>query len=158
MKRTEKINKENKTIRLLGVRVDDLPLETLLQKITEIVSLRERAIISNVNVQAMNIAYEQAWFKEFLNQSNYVFCDGFGIWLGGLLAGRRLHHRYTPPDWIDQLVAAGNGQLTFYFLGARPGIAERAGIRLQEQLPDFKLLGTHHGYFNKRKTRPKTVK
>jgi N-acetylglucosaminyldiphosphoundecaprenol N-acetyl-beta-D-mannosaminyltransferase len=144
-------HKGKETIRLLGVEIDDLPLEELLKKMTEIVSRNKRVIVSNVNVQAINIAFEQVWFQKFLNQSDIVFCDGYGIWLGGLLTGRRFHYRYTPPDWIDRLGASGNGQLSFYFLGSQPGIAERASMRLQRRLSKFRILGTHDGYFNKSK-------
>jgi N-acetylglucosaminyldiphosphoundecaprenol N-acetyl-beta-D-mannosaminyltransferase len=138
-------------IRLLGVRIDDFPLEELLLIMTGIVSQKKKVIVSNVNVQAINIAFEQVWFQKFLNQSDIVFCDGYGIWLGGLLKGRRFRHRYTPPDWIDRLGTAGNGQMSFYFLGAQPGIAERASMRLQKRLPEIRILGTHDGYFNKSK-------
>jgi N-acetylglucosaminyldiphosphoundecaprenol N-acetyl-beta-D-mannosaminyltransferase len=137
--------------------VDDFPLERLLQVISERVLNNGRAIISYVNAHALNIAFEKKWFGNFLNSSDIVFCDGFGIWLGGWLTGQRIHHRYTPPDWIDRLAAAGNGQLSFYFLGAGPGIAERAGSMLQAMAPDCRLLGTHHGFFDKAKSSPENL-
>jgi N-acetylglucosaminyldiphosphoundecaprenol N-acetyl-beta-D-mannosaminyltransferase len=144
-------------INLLGVRVDDLPLERFLQKITETVTQNRRAIVSYANAHALNIAFEQAWFKTFLNSSEVVFCDGFGVWLGGWLTGQQINHRHTPPDWINQLAASGDGQLTFYFLGARSGVAERAGLALKKKVPNCKVVGTHHGYFYKSKSSPENL-
>lgn len=145
------------SIYLLGVRVDDLPLECLLEKITETVGNNKRAIVSYVNAHALNIAFEQNWFKTFLNSSEVVFCDGFGIWLGGWMTGQRIRHRYTPPDWISQLAAAGDGQLSLYFLGARPGVSERAGLALKKIVPNCKVVGTQHGYFDKSKSSPENL-
>ena len=86
---TQPSSTDNKTISLLGIRIDDLPLDHLLLRMSNIASNGDRAIISNVNIHAINIAYEQIWFREFLNRSDIVFCDGFGIMLGSLLAGSK---------------------------------------------------------------------
>jgi N-acetylglucosaminyldiphosphoundecaprenol N-acetyl-beta-D-mannosaminyltransferase len=143
-----------KSITLLGVHIDDQSLDGLLMQISNIISTGNRAVISYVNIHAMNIAYEQTWFREFLNQSDFVFCDGFGIMIGGLLTGNQIHHRYTPPDWIDQLIGVDEGEYSFFFLGGQPGMAERAGTVLKRRNPHLKILGTHHGYFDKEKWSP----
>lgn len=36
-----------------------------------------------------------------------------------------------------------------FFLGSKPGIAEKAAQRLQERHPNLVIAGTHHGYFDK---------
>lgn len=39
--------------------------------------------------------------------------------------------------------------LTFYFLGGRPGVAQKASQRLKEHSPDLRIVGIHHGFFDK---------
>jgi N-acetylglucosaminyldiphosphoundecaprenol N-acetyl-beta-D-mannosaminyltransferase len=38
---------------------------------------------------------------------------------------------------------------TFFFLGARPGVADKAAANLKARYPDLRIVGTHHGYFDK---------
>lgn len=137
-------------VSVLGVRIHILPVEGLLSTLEQIVRRGGRAIIANVNVHAMNLSYELPWFRRFLNQCELVFCDGFGVKLGARLLGYRIPHRYTPPDWIGRLAeTACRSDLTLFFLGARPGVAEKAALQLRERFPTLRIVGTHHGYFDK---------
>jgi N-acetylglucosaminyldiphosphoundecaprenol N-acetyl-beta-D-mannosaminyltransferase len=138
------------SVDLLGVRIDDLPVETLVEQITRYVQNQEKAIISNVNIHAMNLAYKLADFRQFLCDCEIVFCDGFGVMLGARMAGGNLHYRYTPPDWIPLLCEeCVSNDLSMYFLGAREGVAKQAANNLQASFPRLRILGTRHGYFDK---------
>jgi len=136
---------------LLGVGINDLTAAELVDAVDETIATKRRMIIANVNVQAMNLSFELPWFRRFLNSCDIVFCDGHGVRLGAYLAGTRLMHRNTPMDWIHLL--AGRCTLrgkSMYFLGARPGVADEAARRLMQAVPNLKIDGTHHGYFDKR--------
>ena len=61
--------------------------KSLLEKIKYIVSDNRKIIISNVNIQALNIAYKNKWFRDFLNRSEIVFCDGVGVKVAGKILG-----------------------------------------------------------------------
>lgn len=141
--------RELKGVRLLGVAIHDLPAQSLVDIIADVILHHKKAIISNVNIYAMNIAYEQSRFSNFLNNSDIVFCDGFGVMLGARIRGMRIQHRYTPPDWIPLLAEkCVQHDLSFFFLGSRPGIAEQAAEKLCEKYPALRIAGTHHGYFD----------
>lgn len=141
-------------IDLLGVRIHPVHLHELLDYISRTIAEDRRAIVTNVNVRAMNLAYEQPWFREYLNTSALVFCDGFGVKWGAALVGRHLPERMTPPDWLPDLARlAAQQRWRVYLLGARPGIASEAAIALQrdEAARGLFVVGTHHGYFHKRR-------
>ncbi|RME09566.1 MAG: hypothetical protein D6802_11685, partial [Ardenticatenia bacterium] len=109
-------------IDLLGVRIHPVHLHELLDYISRTIAEDRRAIVTNVNVRAMNLAYEQPWFREYLNTSALVFCDGFGVKWGAALVGRHLPERMTPPDWLPDLARlAAQQRWRVYLLGARPG-------------------------------------
>ena len=38
---------------------------------------------------------------------------------------------------------------SIFFLGAKPGVAEKASEKLRFRYPDLMISGIHHGYFNK---------
>ena len=64
------------------------------------------------------------------------------------MTGQQLDHRFTPPDWIDQLCqSAVDEQWTLFFLGSEPGVAKLAGEKLIARHPGLKI-DSHHGYFD----------
>jgi N-acetylglucosaminyldiphosphoundecaprenol N-acetyl-beta-D-mannosaminyltransferase len=134
---------------LLGVKIDNLTLEELLSAMQTLISQDHKSIISYVNIHAVNIAYSIPWFKRFLNQSDLVFCDGNGVKLAAKLTGQYLHSRYTPPDFMEHICEmAVHYSWRIFFLGAKPGIAERAADRLISKFPGLQI-HSHHGYFDK---------
>lgn len=141
------------SVSILGVRVHTITLATLLNYITAIIAKHQRALISYANIHGINLAYEIPWFRDFLNQSDMVICDGFGVKWGARILGYRIPERFTPPDWLGKLAerAAWHGH-TLYLLGARPGVADRLATRFRTQYPKLRIVGTHHGFFDKQRT------
>jgi N-acetylglucosaminyldiphosphoundecaprenol N-acetyl-beta-D-mannosaminyltransferase len=135
---------------ILGVRVDIISLDDLIHFIVSTVHDQKKAIVTYVNVHAINLAGEQTWFKDFLNQSQIVFCDGFGVkWAAKFLHGKKLQ-RYTPPDWFDRLAGDCTQQeISMFFLGTRQDVIERAASVMKEKFPQLNIAGVHHGFFNK---------
>lgn len=137
-------------ISILGVRVDVVSLDELLKYALFIIQTRKKAIINNVNVHAINIAYEVEWFRNFINHSQVVFCDGFGVkWTAHYLKGKKLQ-RFTPPDWFGRLAdeCASQG-FSMFFLGTGQEVVERAAATMKKTYPELKIVGVHHGFFDK---------
>jgi N-acetylglucosaminyldiphosphoundecaprenol N-acetyl-beta-D-mannosaminyltransferase len=142
--------KQFEYVNILGVRVDQVSLDALIKFMIETSLQGRKAVVANVNVHAMNLAYEQTWFRHFLNDSEMVFCDGFGVkWAAKLFYGFLLY-RLTFLDWFylfaDRCAESG---VTIYLLGGKPGVAESAASVLTSKRPSLKIVGTHHGYFDK---------
>jgi N-acetylglucosaminyldiphosphoundecaprenol N-acetyl-beta-D-mannosaminyltransferase len=135
---------------VLGVRVDLIGLDELIQYMVLIVREQKKAMIAYVNVHAVNLALQQPWFKNFINQSQVVFCDGFGVkWAAHFLHGKVLQ-RFTPPDWFGRLAAeCTEHEITLFFLGTQQAVVERAASGLKEKYPLLKIVGVHHGFFDK---------
>ena len=137
-------------IELFNIMVDDFSFLKLLNEIINFIANEQKTIISYLNVQAVNLSFKYPWFREFLNRSDIVFCDGFGIILGAKILGLDIKHRNTPPDWIPllaQMCAEKNYRLAF--LGSNPGIADKTAEVLIKDNPTLNIPFTHHGYFNK---------
>ncbi len=137
-------------ISLLGVKIHDLPLDSLLTLLSELITIRHRVVLTYVNIHAVNIAYENSRFLDCLNKADIAFCDGFGVKLAGKILGLKIKHRYTPPDWIPLLAdICQKRNFSIFLLGSRPGIAEKTSIQLKNRFPNLRVVGFHDGYFNK---------
>lgn len=140
-------------VELLGVQVDDIGLLNLVDEIDQKIRSQERLLVAHVNVTGLNLAYQISWLKDFYNQCDRVYCDGMGVILGARLLGKRLQERFTLADWIWLLAERFSiSGYSIFLLGSAPGVAIKAGARLQERFPDLKICGSHHGFFNKEKT------
>ena len=137
-------------VHLLGTQLSLCDQSELLNAIGQVIAAKKRMIVLSGNVHSFNLAYRYKWLRAFFNQAELVRLDGVGIRLGAWMLGYRTPTRMTWADFAWDLVkyAAPRGY-TFFFLGARPGIAEKAAENLRACFPDLRIVGTHHGYFDK---------
>jgi N-acetylglucosaminyldiphosphoundecaprenol N-acetyl-beta-D-mannosaminyltransferase len=137
------------SVDILGVRVGAWEPEDLEAHILQTVRQGARAQLLHVNAHALNLAYEQPWLREFFNQAEVVFPDGYGAVLAARLLGAPFRFRVTYADWFWRLAAfCQQNDLSLYFLGGREGVAEQARDALQEKYPGLRVVGCHHGYFD----------
>jgi N-acetylglucosaminyldiphosphoundecaprenol N-acetyl-beta-D-mannosaminyltransferase len=136
------------TVRLLGIRVTVIDPEGVVSEIARLIAGPGCSLVNNVNVNACNLAFENPEFRRILNESEVVFCDGFGVQLGARLLGLRLGRRMTPPDWMDLLFRRGAAEgWSFFFLGDEPGVAERFEACAKSRHPALRVAGCHPGFF-----------
>jgi N-acetylglucosaminyldiphosphoundecaprenol N-acetyl-beta-D-mannosaminyltransferase len=139
-------------ISIFGIRIASYTLEALILNLRSIIQTRKKAIVTYVNIQALNLAYKDQRLKNFFNNSDIVYCDGFGVQVGTRILGFDPPERNTPPDWIGQLFQiCASQQFSVFFLGSKPGVAEKAAILSMANYPGLNIVGTQHGYFEKAK-------
>ncbi len=139
-----------KPISILGVKVNLLTVSALHQQIADEIKNKRHALILNVNANCLNLAYKDSHLCAFLDGAEFVFCDGAGVILGARILGHHIPQRITYADWTWQLAEfAAQHDFSMFFLGAKPGIADKAAARLKERYPKLDIVGTHHGYFDK---------
>lgn len=138
------------SLTILGVTVHLLDVPTLHEEIAKRIETGAHALVLNVNVNCLNLAYRHGWLRDLLNSASLVFCDGAGVQLGARLLDHRIPQRITYADWMWQLAEFAEPRgYTFFFLGAQPGVADEAAARLIARFPALRIVGTHHGYFDK---------
>jgi N-acetylglucosaminyldiphosphoundecaprenol N-acetyl-beta-D-mannosaminyltransferase len=135
---------------ILGVRVDAVDKGELLVEIASLIEAGRREYLANVNINAINIAQHDPDFKKILNDSPLVYCDGEGVRLGARLLGVTLPPRIVLTYWIWELCAfAAEKGYSIFLLGGSPGAAEEAAAAMRRRFPGIRIVGAHHGYFNK---------
>ncbi|MBQ4814407.1 WecB/TagA/CpsF family glycosyltransferase [Pseudoalteromonas luteoviolacea] len=101
-----------------------------------------------LNANSINLAAKQQELRAVLTQSNKNFVDGSGMRLAARHAGINLADNINGTDMLPVLCrkAVETGG-SFFLLGAKDGIAQKAGDALETQFPGLDIRGTHHGYF-----------
>ena len=108
---------------------------------------REQAAIAFANAHGLNVASENAEFREAL-QNSRVFNDGIGVDIASrLLYGSPFPENLNGTDFGPSYLRATRHRYRIFLLGAKPGTAERAAQRLSALCPQHAFVGCHHGHF-----------
>jgi N-acetylglucosaminyldiphosphoundecaprenol N-acetyl-beta-D-mannosaminyltransferase len=136
--------------RIFGVRIDRINKFGVLETIRSAALEGRTAVVNNVNIHALNLAYTDPEFKQALNRSDVVFVDGVGVKWGAHLSGIEVGDRITPADLIDELLAmCATNSWPIFLLGDTHEIAQKFANKLSREHPSCQLAGTHHGFFEK---------
>lgn len=141
--------KEHNAVNLLGVRIHSLTMDDLNEYLVNAVRAGEKCTLANVNINAMNLAYENPWFLKFLNESAINFCDGEGVRLGAKMKGKEIIEKITYNRWIWSLAELSQREgLTWYLLGATEKSISKAVKILKEKFPALEIVGYHNGFID----------
>ena len=132
----------------MGVRFDALTPEEALERAAELAAGDSCSYAVTPNPEIVWLARKQPALKEALNGADLVVPDGIDIVYAARILGMPLPARVPGIELaaglLKQMAVSGE---SVYLLGAKPGVAERATRRLQEQYPGLAVVGTGDGYF-----------
>jgi len=102
--------------------------------------------VCTVNPEFIMTARRHPAFAQALAAADLCTPDGVGVLWAARLAGVNLNERVTGSDGIHHICqrAAAQGWRVF-FLGAAPGVAERAAAELTRLYPGLPVVGTYGG-------------
>jgi N-acetylglucosaminyldiphosphoundecaprenol N-acetyl-beta-D-mannosaminyltransferase len=141
---------KNERRSVLGIQLSTCDQAELLDAIGQGIKTDNKMTVLSGNVHSFNLAYRQSWLRDFFNQADIVRLDGAGVRLGAWILGHQTPSRMTWADFAwDLAVYAEQQEINIFFLGAHPGIADKAAAKLKARYPDLHIVGTHHGYFDK---------
>ncbi len=141
------------TVVILGIAVDNLDMDETVERIFEMVesyeSDRRPKQVATVNVDfvvnTLTWGLNRARHPELLDilrRTDLVTADGMPIVWTSMLLGTPLKARVAGSDLVPLLAgkAAERGK-SLYFLGGKPGSAERAADILKQANPGLKIAG-----------------
>jgi N-acetylglucosaminyldiphosphoundecaprenol N-acetyl-beta-D-mannosaminyltransferase len=101
------------------------------------------ALLATVNARSVFLAADSPRFAEILNHSALSIADGMSVVVASRLLGTPLRARVTGVDLVEELCkCCAREHLSVYFLGGRPGAADRAAALLKTRYPGLLLAGT----------------
>ena len=133
---------------ILGVRFDDLTRQEAARRGAELLDEDKFHYVVTPNPEFLLAAETDREFRDVLNGADLVLADGVGVVYSAKILGTPLKERVPGIEFASDMLSCLNergGRL--YLLGAKPGVAEEAGVRIQERHPHIVLCGTHDGYF-----------
>lgn len=135
-------------IEVMGVRFDSLTLEEAVIRAKALMAERRAAYVVTPNPEIVMTCWENAEALEAVRNADLVLPDGVGVVYGAKILGTPLKNKLPGIDFAAALMAqmAQTGGRVF-LLGAKPGVAEKAGENLTGQFPGLVICGTHDGYF-----------
>lgn len=143
MTRSDKVN-------VLGVPVQALTMDSILSRIEELIETPQCAVILAVNAYSLNLTYRSSDYHKALQDADIVYADGASVLLAARILGQRLPERLTTTDiWPLMCEVAEKKGYKFFLLGGKEGLMARAAEKAREGYPELKIVGTHHGFFDR---------
>lgn len=133
---------------ILGVLFDDLTLDEAARRGAALLCEGGFHYAVTPNPEFILTAERDSEFRGILNRADLSLPDGIGVIYSARILGVPLKERVPGVEFAQRMLQAlseTGGRL--FLLGAKPGVAERAGARLTEQYPNITLCGVQDGYF-----------
>ena len=129
--------------RILGVDVHCVTMGSAVAMGLELLDTPGTHRCYTPNPKLLSMAREDEGLRNILNGADLSLPDGVGVLLAARLTGKSLTERVAGADFALALAkAAGERHKSVYLLGGAPGVAERAGEKLQKACPGLVLAGT----------------
>lgn len=137
----------NDRIYLLDLPVDRITFTEWMRLIDQWVKTGTRLHhVCTINPEFMMLAQKDLVFRAVLERADLCVPDGVGLLWAAKHQRTPLPERVTGSDglyWIAEHAAQWGWKL--YFLGAAPGVAEKAAENLVDRYPGLKVVGTYAG-------------
>ena len=131
---------------ILGTPIDEVNMDEALSRMEHFVAVGRATgkthQIATVNADFVVKALRDEQLRHILQNADMATADGMPLVWGARLLGVPLAGRVTGADMVPALAerAAERGY-SIYFLGAAPGVAERAVDVLKERHPALRVAG-----------------
>lgn len=138
------------TYEMLGCTLHGLTREQLTDLVETEVLAQRLSVVANHNLHSLYCYQKDVKIQEFFQRSRYVHVDGMSVVLLGRLLGHSIERsaRVTYVDWLPLLMERANERgWRLFYLGSKPGVAERGVERLTATYPRV-TMAYAHGYFD----------
>lgn len=154
-----KSRRADERVRIMGAEMDLVRPEEMLHFTARKIAAGEAAIVANHNLHSLYLVRRDLELRAFYAISDMIEVDSIPILMWARLSRRvaRRFHRCTYLDWRDLFWSTAKERgWRVYYLGAAPGVAERAAERLSAEWPGL-TLAVRDGYFDLAAESPDSV-
>lgn len=136
-------------VEVLGVYFDNLSMTEAVNMAMDILPQHKGAYVVTPNPEIVMICRKNREAAAAVSKAYLTIPDGIGIIYGAKILKTPLKEKVPGCDFVLHLMEAmQKGAGSVFLLGSKPGVAEKAKERLQEQFPRLKFVGTNDGYFS----------
>lgn len=133
---------------LLGVPIDALTMEQVLDRVDKTIVARGHLRIGIVNAAKLVHMRRDVTLRADVRSCDLILADGVPVVWASRLLGRPLPERIAGIDLMLGMLRRGNqAGYRIYCLGASEGVLATAVTRITREYRQVRLVGHHHGYF-----------
>lgn len=123
-------------------------MEEALARIEAMLAEERPHLVVTADAAGIVIAQDDPEYREICAAADLVTPDSYGVVWALRRAGHTDVERVSGVDLARRLVeSSAERGYRLFFLGAAPGVAERAAERMRLEVPGCNIVGTHHGFF-----------
>ena len=139
---------------ILGVDFDTYTLNEATERAVELMNENGQHIICTPNPEIVMEAQKDRELMGILKAADMVTPDGEGVVWASKYSRTKIAERVSGYDLVIRIFdRIKNTDLSVYFLGGAPGVAEKASVMMQKKYPGLKIVGVHDGYFDEKEER-----
>lgn len=133
------------TINFFNLAFDTVTLDEAVNKIVEAAVNHKHGLVVTPNVDHIVLMERDHEMRSIFQQALFRFADGMPlVWLSHLLFQNPLPERVAGSDLFPAVCqAAARENLSVFFLGGNPGVAEAAAAKLRVKNPDLIVSGIY---------------
>lgn len=131
---------------ILGLGIDRVTYDQALARIEGFIAAGGPHQVITLNPEFVVRSQQDPDFRQIINGADLVTPDGVGLLWAARWLGRSLPERVAGVDLVEKLAAlSARRGYRLYFLGAAPGVAERAIEVLRGRYPGMVAVGAYSG-------------
>ena len=134
---------------MLGYRVAYMTLDEAARwSVAQCLNATSPKLLVTLNPEIVVQAEAQPDLRHALRSADLTVADGVGITWAARRFGVALPGRVPGVELMEHILALGGERLRVYFLGAKPGVAQRAAEVARARYGTL-IAGVQHGYFKR---------
>ncbi len=138
-----------KTIKISDIPVDNVTMEEAVERFKLLLHEPGTHTIYTPNAEIMMAAQRDPELKNILCDADMLLPDGAGVVLASKIMGCPLKERVAGYDFtLNCFKLSSEMNISFYFFGGKPGVAEEAVGKTKISTPDIRIAGIRNGYFS----------
>jgi N-acetylglucosaminyldiphosphoundecaprenol N-acetyl-beta-D-mannosaminyltransferase len=144
-------------ISIAKIPVHRFTVASLHEKVKQAIVKKDKKMFLHANARLVELANTtDPWLVDFFNNTvDYVMCDGAGVQLAAKLTGQPVPEKIAYNVWFWSFARfMADNNFTIYFLGSEELTLQKAIARIEAFEPRIRIVGHHHGFFDKKKTSP----
>lgn len=130
-------------ITIFGVDIDNVTADEAGERTVELVKQSNKSckLVVAPNTEFIMMAQKDKEFFDILKTASLATPDSIGVMIGGKLQKKPFKERIPGQAYFRKAIEHGTkAGLTFYFLGGKEGIAEKAKENVLKDFPDCKIV------------------
>ena len=137
-----------KTVDIMGVHIDSTVISEAVDTVKSFLNENGAKSVFTPNSEILINANKDPFLKNVLNSADLCIPDGAGVLLAARILGLDLPEKVSGVDLVKALFSSNfERKIKYYILGAKPGIAEEAAAKIEENYHNAIVVGCKDGYF-----------